>query len=203
MLKNFILWAFIGFALMSVFNGFAPKEQNDSTLSYSRFIEAVYYGQVETVSIYNNKIKGKMRSGEKFRTFSPNDAHLIDDLLEHGVEIEAHAPKEQSMLMQIFISWFPMLLLIAVWIFFLRQGGMGGGRGGTMGLGKSKAKRLEPDQIKVTFDDVAGVEEAKEEVAEMVDFLRDPPKYQKLGGKIPRGALMVGPPGTGKTLLAR
>ena len=203
MLKNILLWVVIGIALMSVFNGFAPKDKNDSTLSYSRFIEAVAYGQVETVTIDDNKIKGKMRSGEKFRTFSPNDAHLIDDLLEHGVEIEAHAPKEQSMLMQIFISWFPMLLLIAVWIFFLRQGGMGGGRGGTMGLGKSKAKRLEPDQIKVTFDDVAGVEEAKEEVAEMVDFLRDPPKYQKLGGKIPRGALMVGPPGTGKTLLAR
>ena len=206
MLKNILLWVVIGIALMSVFNGFAPKDKNDSTLSYSRFIEAVAYGQVETVTIDDNKIKGKMRSGEKFRTFSPNDAHLIDDLLEHGVEIEAHAPEEQSMLMQIFISWFPMLLLIAVWIFFMRQmqgGASGGGRGGAMSFGKSKAKILEPDQIKITFDDVAGVEEAKEEVAEMVDFLRDPPKYQKLGGKIPRGALMVGPPGTGKTLLAR
>ena len=205
MLKNFLLWVVIGFALMSVFNGFAPKDRNDSTLSYSRFIEAVSYGQVESVTIDDNKIVGKMLSGEKFRTFTPDDAHLIDDLLEHGVEIEAQAPEEQSMLMQIFISWFPMLLLIAVWIFFMRQmqGGMGGNQGGTMGLGKSKAKILEPDQIKVTFDDVAGVEEAKEEVAEMVDFLRDPPKYQKLGGKIPRGALMVGPPGTGKTLLAR
>ena len=125
---------------------------------------------------------------------------MIDDLLEHGVEIEAQAPEEQSMLMQIFISWFPMLLLIAVWIFFMRQmqggGGAGGGRGGAMSFGKSKARILEPDQIKITFDDVAGVEEAKAEVAEMVDFLRDPPKYQKLGGRIPRGALMVGPPGT-------
>ncbi|HIB62277.1 MAG TPA: ATP-dependent metalloprotease, partial [Methylococcaceae bacterium] len=118
MLKNILLWAFIGFVLMSVFNGFAPKDRNNSTLSYSRFLEAVSYGQVETVTIDDNKIKGKMRSGEKFRTFSPDDAHLIDDLLEHGVEIEAHAPEEQSMLMQIFISWFPMLLLIAVWIFF-------------------------------------------------------------------------------------
>ncbi|MEO1904253.1 MAG: ATP-dependent metallopeptidase FtsH/Yme1/Tma family protein, partial [Methylococcales bacterium] len=183
MLKNFLLWSLIGFALMSVFNGSGPKDRNDSTLSYSRFIEAVSYGQVESVTIDDNKIKGKMRSGGKFSTFSPDDAHLIDDLLEHGVEIEAQAPKEQSMLMQIFISWFPILLLIAVWIFFMRQGGMGGGRGGTMGLGKSKARILEPDQIKITFDDVAGVEEAKAEVAEMVDFLRDPPKYQKLGGR--------------------
>ncbi len=208
MLKNILLWVVIGIALMSVFNGFAPKDRNDSTLSYSRFIEAVSYGQVESVTIDDNKIVGKMLSGEKFRTFSPDDAHLIDDLLEHGVEIEAQAPEEQSMLMQIFISWFPMLLLIAVWIFFMRQmqgggGGAGGGRGGAMSFGKSKARILEPDQIKITFDDVAGVEEAKAEVAEMVDFLRDPPKYQKLGGRIPCGALLVGPPGTGKTLLAR
>jgi cell division protease FtsH len=135
----------------------------------------------------------------------PNDPHLIDDLLANGVEISVQPPEEPSLLMQIFVSFGPILLLIAVWVFFMRQmqGGGMGGRGGAMGFGKSKARMLEQDQNKVTFADVAGCDEAKEEVEEMVDFLRDPAKYQKLGGKVPRGALMVGPPGTGKTLLAR
>lgn len=173
-------------------------------MSYSQFIDSVKLGQVQQVEIDENKIKGKMQNGEVFSTYAPNDPHLVDDLLANGVEIKARPPEEQSLLMQIFISWFPMLLLIGIWIFFMRQmqGGGAGGRG-AMTFGKSKARMLEEDQIKVTFDDVAGVEEAKEEVEEMVDFLKDPAKYQKLGGKIPRGALMVGPPGTGKTLLAR
>ncbi len=146
-----------------------------------------------------------MQAGDKFKTYAPNDPHLIDDLLNSGVEIKARPPEQTSMLMQLFISFGPILLLIAVWIFFMRQmqGGGMGGKGGAMGFGKSKARMLEEDQIKVTFADVAGCDEAKEEVEEMVDFLKDPSKYQKLGGQVPHGALMIGPPGTGKTLLAR
>ncbi len=172
-------------------------------MSYSEFIDAVKAGQVQTVLIDGPSVKGRMQTGQVFNTYTPDDPHLVDDLLEHGVEIKAKAPESQSLLMQIFISWFPMLLLIAVWIFFMRQMQGGAGGRGAMSFGKSKARLLEEDQVKVTFADVAGVEEAKEEVSEMVDFLKDPSKFQKLGGKIPRGALMVGPPGTGKTLLAR
>jgi cell division protease FtsH len=191
---------------MAVFNNFGSKSiRNDSTLSYSQLIDAVKAGQVQQVAISDNMIKGKMQAGDKFKTYMPNDPHLIDDLLANGVEISVQPPEEPSLLMQIFVSFGPILLLIAVWVFFMRQmqGGGMGGRGGAMGFGKSKARMLEQDQNKVTFADVAGCDEAKEEVEEMVDFLRDPSKYQKLGGKVPRGALMVGPPGTGKTLLAR
>lgn len=204
MLRNIIPWVVIIIALMFVFNNFAPEERDDSSLSYSVFIESVKYGQVQKVEIEENIIKGEMLNGETFTTYAPEDPGLVGDLLENGVEIKAKAPEKQSTLMQIFISWFPMLLLIAVWIFFMRQmqGGGGGGRG-AMSFGKSKARLMEQDKNNVTFADVAGVEEAKQEVEEMVDFLRDPSKYQKLGGKIPRGALLVGPPGTGKTLLAR
>ncbi|MDD4914963.1 MAG: ATP-dependent zinc metalloprotease FtsH [Methylococcales bacterium] len=206
MIKNVVLWVVIAVVLMAVFNNFGSKAvRSDSTLSYSQLIDAVKSGQVQQVVIAENTIKGKMQSGEKFKTYMPNDPHLIDDLLANGVEIVVKPPEEPSMLMQIFVSFGPILLLIAVWVFFMRQmqGGGVGGRGGAMGFGKSKARMLEQDQNKVTFADVAGCDEAKEEVEEMVDFLKDPAKYQKLGGKVPRGALMVGPPGTGKTLLAR
>jgi cell division protease FtsH len=203
MLKNIILWVIIAAVLMSVFNNFGSRTSTDASLSYSQFIAAVKAGQVQEVKIDGPAIKGTMQTGERFSTYSPGDPHLIDDLLANGVEIKARPPESQSLLMQIFISWFPMLLLIAVWIFFMRQMQGGAGGRGAMSFGKSKARLLEEDQIKVTFADVAGVEEAKEEVAEMVDFLKDPSKFQKLGGKIPRGALMIGPPGTGKTLLAR
>lgn len=205
MLKNVLLWVVIAVVLMSVFNNFAPRgERGDLTLSYTQFIQAVKMGQVQQVSIDDNVVKGKMQTGETFRTYTPNDPHLVDDLLEGGVDIKALPPEQPSFLMQLLVSFGPILLLIAVWVFFMRQmqGGGAGGRG-AMSFGKSKARMLEEDQIKVTFSDVAGCDEAKEEVAEMVDFLKDPAKYQKLGGKIPRGALMVGPPGTGKTLLAR
>ncbi len=206
MFKNILLWGVIAVVLMSVFNNFGPQGvQKDSALSYSQFIDAVQAGQVQEVVLDDeNGIKGKLQSGQEFTSYAPNDPHLVDDLLANNVVIKAQPAAEESMLMQIFISWFPMILLIGVWVFFMRQmqGGMGG-KGGPMSFGKSKARLLEEDQIKVTFADVAGCDEAKEEVEEMVDFLKDPGKYQKLGGKIPRGALLIGPPGTGKTLIAR
>ena len=196
----------IAVVLMSVFNNFGTRSnRTDSSISYSQFLDSVKAGQVQRVIIDENTIKGKMQAGEKFTTYAPKDPHLVDDLLANGVEIKAQPPEEPSLLMTLLMSFGPILLLIAVWIFFMRQmqGGGGGGRGGAMGFGKSKARMLDQDQNKVTFADVAGCDEAKEEVAEMVDFLKDPAKYQKLGGNVPRGALMVGPPGTGKTLLAR
>jgi cell division protease FtsH len=206
MMKNIILWVVIAIVLMSVFNNFGTQgEKGDSTqLSYSQFVEAVKAGQVQQVTIDEHIVKGKLQAGQLFKTYAPSDAHMIDDLLANGVDIKAVPPEQPSLLMQLLVSFGPMLLLIAVWVFFMRQmqGGGAGGRG-AMSFGKSKARMLEEDQIKVTFADVAGCDEAKEEVVEMVDFLRDPAKYQKLGGKIPRGALMIGPPGTGKTLLAR
>jgi len=205
MIKNIILWVVIAVVLMSLFNNFGSQgERADSSLSYSQFIESVKAGQVQQVMIDEHIIKGKMQGGQLFKTYAPNDPHLVDDLLANGVDIKAVPPEQPSMLMQLLVSFGPMLLLIAVWVFFMRQmqGGGAGGRG-AMSFGKSKARMLEEDQIKVTFADVAGCDEAKEEVVEMVDFLKDPAKYQKLGGKIPRGALMIGPPGTGKTLLAR
>ncbi len=203
LVKNLILWVVIAVVLMSVFNNFSPQGPAPSAMPYSRFIEEVKSGHVQSVYIQGSEIEGVTYGGTKFKTFAPpNDPKLIDDLLAHKVEIRAAEPRKRSLLMEILISWFPMLLLIGVWIFFLRQM-QGGGKGGAMSFGKSKAKLMSEDQIKVTFNDVAGCEEAKEEVQELVDFLRDPGKFQKLGGKIPRGVLMVGPPGTGKTLLAK
>jgi cell division protease FtsH len=203
MLKNVLLWVVIAVVLMSVFNNFGSRKSVDSTMSYSQFITAVNEGQVKSVVIDGQAVRGMLSTGEKFTTYNPEDPHLVDDLLKNHVEIKAQPPESQSLLMQIFISWFPMLLLVAVWIFFMRQMQGGAGGRGAMSFGKSKARLIEEDQVKVTFADVAGADEAKEDVAEMVDFLKDPSKFQKLGGKIPRGALMVGPPGTGKTLLAR
>lgn len=204
MLKNIILWVVIFIALASVFNNFGSNNSNTENIPYSQFISAVKANEVERVYIEDNTVKGKYKSGDNFSTYSPNDSHMVDDLLTHEVEILAQPPEKESVLLSIFISWFPILLLIGVWVFFMRQmqGGGSGGRG-AMSFGKSKARLLEEDQIKATLDDVAGVEEAKEEVGEIVDFLKDPTKFQKVGGKIPRGVLMVGPPGTGKTLLAR
>ncbi|HSS65078.1 MAG TPA: ATP-dependent zinc metalloprotease FtsH, partial [Gammaproteobacteria bacterium] len=205
MAKNLILWVVIALVLMSVFNSFGPRHAGPDRVDYSQFINDVKMGRVQKVTIEGRNIEGVLQTGERFKTYTPetDNRALIGDLLENGVTIEAKPPEQQSILMQIFISWFPMLLLIAVWIFFMRQMQGGGSGRGALSFGKSRARLLGEDQVKVTFSDVAGVDEAKEEVAELVDFLRDPAKFQKLGGKIPRGVLMVGPPGTGKTLLAR
>ncbi len=205
MAKNLILWVVIALVLMSVFNNFGPRRTGSEQIDYSRFIADVKQGRVQKVIIEGRNIQGVLQTGERFSTYTPetDNKALVGDLLENGVVIDARPPEQQSLLMQIFISWFPMLLLIGVWIFFMRQMQGGAGGRGALSFGKSRARLLGEDQVKVTFSDVAGVDEAKEEVAELVDFLRDPAKFQKLGGKIPRGVLMVGSPGTGKTLLAR
>jgi cell division protease FtsH len=205
MAKNLILWVVIALVLMSVFNSFGPRRVSSNDVEYSRFIAEVKSGRVQKVVIEGRSIQGVTRSGERFSTYTPetDNRALVGDLLDNGVEIEGRPPEQQSVWMQIFISWFPMLLLIGVWIFFMRQMQGGGGGRGALSFGKSRARLLGEDQVKVTFADVAGVDEAKEEVSELVDFLKDPAKFQKLGGKIPRGILMVGSPGTGKTLLAR
>ncbi len=204
MTKNVILWIVVAMVLMAVFNNFGPRQGADRTVDYSYFIAQVRQGMVEKVVIDGNTVRGETSSGDKFVTYAPDDPRMVDDLIQNSVGIQVAPPQKQSLLMQVFISWFPMLLLIGVWIFFMRQmqGGIGG-KGGVMPFGKSRARLLNEDQVKVTFSDVAGVDEAKEEVAELVEFLRDPGKFQRLGGKIPRGVLMVGSPGTGKTLLAK
>ena len=202
LVKNVAIWLVIALVLMTVFNQFSARQQQTTSMEYSQFIDAVKQGQVAKVTIEGRVLKGVASDGRKFTTYSPNDPWLVSDLLKAGVIIEAKPEEEPSLLMNIFVSWFPMLLLIGVWIFFMRQM-QGGGRGGAFSFGKSRARMLDESTNPVTFADVAGCEEAKEEVAELVDFLRDPTKFQKLGGRIPRGVLMVGSPGTGKTLLAR
>ncbi|APE05396.1 ATP-dependent zinc metalloprotease FtsH [Alteromonas sp. MB-3u-76] len=204
MAKNLILWLVIAVVLMSVFQSFSPSETARSQTDYTTFLREAEQGNIREVRINNDgEIRGTKRSGESFQTFVPYfDDKLVSDLVKNDVRVYGEPPEEQSLLASIFISWFPMLLLIGVWIFFMRQMQGGGGKG-AMSFGKSKARLLGEDQIKTTFADVAGCDEAKEDVSELVDFLRDPSKFQKLGGKIPKGVLMVGPPGTGKTLLAK
>ncbi|EAR20883.1 ATP-dependent zinc metalloprotease FtsH [Nitrococcus mobilis] len=205
MAKNLILWVVIAIVLMSVFSNFQDQTMTSPELAYSQFLDEVKQGKVEQVTIKGQTIRGRTATGETFSTYSPetdNEA-MIGTLLDHGVQIRAEQPEGRSMLLQILISWFPFLLLIGVWIYFMRQMQGGGGGRGAMSFGKSRARMMSEEQIKVTFADVAGVEEAKQDVVELVEFLRDPAKFQRLGGRIPKGVLLVGPPGTGKTLLAK
>jgi len=202
MFKNMVIWLVIGVVLMTVFNQFNTRQAIQSPMEYSQFLEEVKAGRIAKVTIEGRQLKATTTEGKRVVSYSPGDIWLVSDLLKSGVKIEAKPEEEPSFLMNIFVSWFPMLLLIGVWVFFMRQM-QGGGRGGAFSFGKSRARMLDESTNTVTFADVAGCEEAKEEVAELVDFLRDPTKFQKLGGRIPRGVLMVGSPGTGKTLLAR
>ena len=202
MMKNMVIWLVIGLVLMTVFNQFNTRQAARSPMEYSQFLEEVKAGRIAKVTIEGRQLKATTIDGKSVTSYSPGDIWLVSDLLKYNVKVEAKPEEEPSLLMNIFVSWFPMLLLIGVWIFFMRQM-QGGGRGGAFSFGKSKARLLDESSNNVTFADVAGCEEAKEEVSELVDFLRDPSKFQKLGGRIPRGVLMVGNPGTGKTLLAR
>ena len=203
--KNLLLWVVIALVLMSVFSSFAPSGSSGNSIAYSEFLTRVDQGNIAQVNIEDHQISGQMTSGQKFNTYSPESDNkaMIGTLMDHNVTITGEPPNQGSFLKQILISWFPFLLLIGVWIYFMRQMQGGGKGGGAMSFGKSKAKMMSADQVKLTFADVAGVEEAKSEVQELVEFLSDPSKFQKVGGKIPRGVLMVGSPGTGKTLLAK
>ncbi|KTD33092.1 cell division protease ftsH [Legionella nautarum] len=204
MVKNLFLWLIIAIVLVSVFSNFGPRHTSAEKLSYSQFLKEVDQGMVNSVTIEDSKvIKGVTKNNHRFVTYMPmQDDALLGELLKSKVDVSGQEKQQESFLLHLFINWFPMLLLIGVWVFFMRQMQGGGGRG-AMSFGRSRARLLGEDQVKVTFADVAGVDEAKEEVKELVDFLRDPTKFQNLGGRIPRGVLLIGPPGTGKTLLAK
>ena len=200
--KNLAIWVVIGIVLMTVFNQFNSRQSAQSVMDYSAFLEEVKAGHIAKVVIQGRTLEATSVEGKKITSYAPPDLWMVSDLLKNNVQVVAKPEEEQSFLMNIFVSWFPMLLLIGVWIFFMRQM-QGGGKGGAFSFGKSKARLMDESANSITFADVAGCDEAKEDVWELVEFLRDPSKFQKLGGRIPRGVLMVGSPGTGKTLLAK
>ncbi|MGE5469420.1 MAG: ATP-dependent zinc metalloprotease FtsH [Bacteroidota bacterium] len=202
MFKNLAIWLVIGLVLMTVFNQFNTRQVAQGSVEYSQFIDEVKQGHISKVVMEGRTLKATTTDGKRITSYAPPDLWLVSDLLKSGVKIEAKPEDEPSFLMNLFVSWFPMLLLIGVWVFFMRQM-QGGGKGGAFSFGKSKARMMDESTNAITFADVAGCDEAKEEVQEVVDFLRDPSKFQKLGGRIPKGVLMVGNPGTGKTLLAK
>ncbi len=199
--RNIAFWLVISLVMVLLFNLFSRPQIKPQTISFSQFIAAVERGEIASVTIHGNKVSGRYLNGGEFKLFVPEYPDLVKNLREKGVEISAKPPGESPFWQSILISWFPMLLLIAVWIFFMRQVQAGGGK--ALAFGKSRAKILSKDQHKVTFEDVAGIEEAKEELEEIIHFLKDPKKFTTLGGRIPKGVLIVGAPGTGKTLLAR
>ena len=200
--KNMAIWLVIGIVLMTVFNQFNSRQTAPGSLEYSQFLEEVKQGRITKVVIQGRTLEATTVEGKRITTYAPPDLWMVSDLLKNNVKVIAKPEEEQSFLTSVFVSWFPMLLLIGVWIFFMRQM-QGGGKGGAFSFGKSRARMMDESSNNITFADVAGCDEAKEEVTEMVDFLRDPSKFQKLGGRIPRGVLLVGSPGTGKTLLAK
>ncbi|CAL4323488.1 ATP-dependent zinc metalloprotease FtsH [Buchnera aphidicola (Cavariella theobaldi)] len=203
MVKNLIFWLVITVLLMSIFQSVNSNDIRHHRISYSTFLSEVNQDQIHEASINGRVINVTKKDSSKYITYIPiHDSKLLDNLLTKNVKVVGELPEEPSLIASIFISWFPMLLLIGVWIFFMRQMQMGGGKG-AMSFGKSKARMLPEDQIQTTFSDVAGCDEAKEEVSELIEYLKEPARFQKLGGKIPKGILMVGPPGTGKTLLAK
>lgn len=205
LVKNLAIWMVIGVVLMTVFNQFNARQTAPSTMEYSQFLEEAKAGRITKATVDGRVLKATTQEGRSITVYTPGvqDIWMVSDLMRYGVQVNASKPEEeQSFLASVFVSWFPMLLLIGVWIFFMRQM-QGGGKGGAFSFGKSKARMLDDSANLVTFADVAGCDEAKEEVAELVEFLRDPSKFQKLGGRIPKGVLMVGSPGTGKTLLAK
>ena len=202
MIKNLILWTVIGVILMSVFQSFNSDSEARNGVDYTTFVTDVGNSQITEARFDDNQITVTKSNGDKYQTVMPiYDPQILDDLIKKNVKVSGTLPEKRGLFAQILISWFPMLLLIGVWIFFMRQ--MQGGGGKAMSFGKSRARMMNEEQNTTRFSDVAGCDEAKEEVGEVVDFLRDPGKFQKLGGKIPKGILMVGPPGTGKTLLAK
>ncbi len=201
--KNLSMWLVIGLTMILLFNIFNKQQPNTSSLTYSQFMDNVDSKAINRVNINGEVITGTLKDGKPFRTVSPNaDPELLPALRKSGVDISVQENQKESFWMTIFVSWFPMLLLIGVWVFFMRQM-QGGGKGGALSFGKTRARLMERGKNKVTFEDVAGIDEAKEELEEIIDFLKDPQKFTKLGGRIPKGVLLAGSPGTGKTLLAK